>query len=292
MIKSFLHLVSQQRKSSRYPWKRLIIMACLLLLFAIAATQAMAEEMDFLSVSVTQSAPSDPWEKAMADLSGDGQVDLIIGGPTGPLKMYVYPDWSEVTITGSGSYDSACGIAAADIDNDGDNDVTYGDFAAIGDEDLFDRHEGTRGSCSTGHGGPDGIGPSAPVLSAEMFGKMRHVVSGIGRRRDDLLGVHLPRHRQRPERCRTRPGPAIAENRTVTPLKRGPCILDHVRADASPAHGNEIIGKPGRLDRCFHFGMGRLVRRLAVGPVVDNGFEARGLDLCDILGPDLPGNAH
>ena len=126
MIKSFLHLVSQQRKSSRYPWKRLIIMACLLLLFAIAATRAMAEEMDFLSVSVTQSAPSDPWEKAMADLSGDGQVDLIIGGPTGPLKMYVYPDWSEVTITGSGSYDSACGIAAADIDNDGDNDVIMG----------------------------------------------------------------------------------------------------------------------------------------------------------------------
>ena len=78
------------------------------------------------TISSSSSPVTDPWEKAISDVTGDGQPDLIMGGPTGPLVFFKYPDWDITTIAGSGSYNSACGIATGDIDDDGDQDVIMG----------------------------------------------------------------------------------------------------------------------------------------------------------------------
>jgi hypothetical protein len=84
------------------------------------------QDSNFRVETVTAESSINPWEKALADINGDGFLDVIIGAPTGPVIWYAYPTWVPTTIAGDGTYNSACGIATGDIDTDGDIDVVMG----------------------------------------------------------------------------------------------------------------------------------------------------------------------
>jgi hypothetical protein len=105
--------------------KHSIIAGCFLgglslLLFAETATADIA----FTRQVVTNNSPNDSWEKAIADINGDGNLDVIVGAPSGPVMGYLYPNWTPVNI-GSG-YNSECGIAVGDINGDGKVDIIMG----------------------------------------------------------------------------------------------------------------------------------------------------------------------
>ena len=75
------------------------MLALLFVLFQLSySTIAKAIEIPFFSEVITGASPNDPWEKAMADINADGKLDMIIGGPTGPVVWYAYPDWHPTTI--------------------------------------------------------------------------------------------------------------------------------------------------------------------------------------------------
>lgn len=74
----------------------------------------------FTAGKITQSSPSDPWMKWLADLDNDGDLEAIVGGSDGPVVAYFYPGWQAVEIGADGSYNSASGVCAGDVDLDGD----------------------------------------------------------------------------------------------------------------------------------------------------------------------------
>lgn len=82
------------------------------------------EDIGLQKVVVARSAPADPWMKSIGDLDGDGRLDLIVGGATGPVIWYRNPGWQPTTIANAAS--SQSGSAVGDIDGDGDSDVVVG----------------------------------------------------------------------------------------------------------------------------------------------------------------------
>lgn len=73
---------------------------------------------------VDPNPPANPWMKEVADIDGDGQIDLIVAGRDGPLVWYRYPDWTRRTIANEiGEGGAATGMDAVDIDMDGDVDI-------------------------------------------------------------------------------------------------------------------------------------------------------------------------
>ena len=83
-----------------------------------------ADELSVRRVTIDKQPPERPYAKIVADFSGDGLPDIAIGGAKGPLVWYAYPTWKK-RLVAEGGYQTVEG-EAADIDNDGDQDIVMG----------------------------------------------------------------------------------------------------------------------------------------------------------------------
>ncbi len=90
----------------------------------IANTEESKAMVPFERIVVDAKGPLNPWAKLLADLNGDGKLDIIIAGQKGPLVWYCYPDWKKFPIV-DGGYNTV-DAEAGDIDNDGDLDIVIG----------------------------------------------------------------------------------------------------------------------------------------------------------------------
>jgi hypothetical protein len=93
------------------------------IIFFLAAT-TIAGELPMRRVIIDKQPPERPYAKITADFNDDGLPDIAIGGAKGPLVWYAYPTWTK-RLVAQGGYQTVEG-EAADIDNDGDQDIVMG----------------------------------------------------------------------------------------------------------------------------------------------------------------------
>ncbi len=101
--------------------KRILGVGSIVLVSAVSLS--LAAEIPFKYVAVDDGVKN-PWAKIVADIDRDGFPDLIVGGQTGPLVWYRYPDWTK-TVIAQGGYRTVDG-EAGDIDGDSDLDIVMG----------------------------------------------------------------------------------------------------------------------------------------------------------------------
>ena len=83
-------------------------------------------QVTFQQSVIDATPPPNPWMKAMADINGDGQLDLVVAGRAGPVIWYEYPTWTKHQIgTSVGTAGTTTGILLTDIDRDNDLDVIF-----------------------------------------------------------------------------------------------------------------------------------------------------------------------
>jgi FG-GAP-like repeat len=84
----------------------------------------------FSNAIVDPNNPKNPCCKALRDLSGDGQYDIVVASQRdGGMYWYEYPSWAKHAIRSSGSWTTD--MKTADIDKDGDADIIVPDSAGI-----------------------------------------------------------------------------------------------------------------------------------------------------------------
>ena len=83
-----------------------------------------ADDVRFAQITIDPNPPSRPYYKMVGDISGDGFLDIVVGGAKGPLVAYVHPNWEKTHIA-DGGWDGVNG-EIADIDRDGDLDIVMG----------------------------------------------------------------------------------------------------------------------------------------------------------------------
>jgi hypothetical protein len=69
--------------------------------------------------------PKQPYYKLAGDVDGNGTMDVVVAGRTGPLVMYAGPEWHK-TVLAAGGYNGGVNGELADLDGDGDLDVVMG----------------------------------------------------------------------------------------------------------------------------------------------------------------------
>jgi hypothetical protein len=78
----------------------------------------------FTRVAIDETPPDRPWYKMLGDINGDGFLDIVVAGASGPMVWYKYPGWDKMEIASKG-WDGVNG-EIADVDGDGDNDIVMG----------------------------------------------------------------------------------------------------------------------------------------------------------------------
>lgn len=103
----------------------LVLLAVVLLAVVAGPSHAATlQDIGLRRVVIANTGPRDPWMKSIADLNGDGKLDVVVSGATGPVVWYRNPDWAPTTISSRGASES--GSATADLDGDGDVDLVVG----------------------------------------------------------------------------------------------------------------------------------------------------------------------
>lgn len=88
------------------------------------ALSAEKESIPFVRVIVDETPPDRPWYKMLGDVDGDGFLDIVVAGATGPMIWYRYPRWKPVEIASAG-WDGVNG-EICDLDGDGHKDIVMG----------------------------------------------------------------------------------------------------------------------------------------------------------------------